>query len=112
MTNNPQIKYQQPAPADPLDDPDYEPPPPTLSNGFFAWFSPVIHMKEEQMISQLGKPLQRKSYTILTHINRLGCDHFPAFSTSSPQCLLRHITVRNWSPRRQYHLQPQIRRQR
>ncbi|EIW65454.1 hypothetical protein TREMEDRAFT_46183, partial [Tremella mesenterica DSM 1558] len=35
-------------------DPDYEPPPPTISNGFFAWFSPVIHLKEEQMIANIG----------------------------------------------------------
>ncbi|WWD20826.1 hypothetical protein CI109_105303 [Kwoniella shandongensis] len=50
----PKIKYQLPRPADPADDPDYEPPPPAISNGFFAWFSPVIHLKEEQMIANIG----------------------------------------------------------
>jgi hypothetical protein len=49
-----QIKYQLPEPSNPLDDPDYEPPPPTISNGFFAWFSPVVHVKEEQMIANVG----------------------------------------------------------
>jgi len=37
-----------------MDDSDYDPPPPPLSNGFFAWFSPVIHLKEEQMIQNIG----------------------------------------------------------
>ncbi|WVQ95300.1 hypothetical protein IAU59_002395 [Kwoniella sp. CBS 9459] len=50
----PKIKYQLPEPVDPSDDPDYEPPPPPISNGFFAWFSPVIRMKEEQMIANIG----------------------------------------------------------
>ncbi|WRT70828.1 uncharacterized protein IL334_007827 [Kwoniella shivajii] len=50
----PKIKYQLPEPSDPSDDPDYEPPPPPISNGFFAWFSPVIRLKEEQMISNIG----------------------------------------------------------
>ncbi|WWC98281.1 hypothetical protein V866_005172 [Kwoniella sp. B9012] len=50
----PKIKYQLPRPADPADDPDYEPPPPPISNGFFAWFSPVIRLKEEQMIANVG----------------------------------------------------------
>ncbi|OCF35877.1 hypothetical protein I316_02370 [Kwoniella heveanensis BCC8398] len=50
----PKIKYQLPEPADPSDDPDYEPPPPPISNGFFAWFSPVIRLKEEQMIANIG----------------------------------------------------------
>nr|XP_019007829.1 uncharacterized protein I206_07463 [Kwoniella pini CBS 10737]OCF46610.1 hypothetical protein I206_07463 [Kwoniella pini CBS 10737] len=50
----PKIKYQLPRPADPADDPDYEPPPPPISNGFFAWFSPVIRLKEEQMIANIG----------------------------------------------------------
>ena len=51
----PKIKYQMAKPENPLDDPDYEPPPPSISNGFFAWFSPVIHLKEEQMIANLGE---------------------------------------------------------
>ncbi|KAK4687006.1 calcium permeable stress-gated cation channel, partial [Tremellales sp. Uapishka_1] len=50
----PKIKYQLPQPQNPLDDPDYEPPPPLISNGFFAWLSPVIHLKEEGMIAQIG----------------------------------------------------------
>nr|XP_018259836.1 uncharacterized protein I303_07907 [Kwoniella dejecticola CBS 10117]OBR81994.1 hypothetical protein I303_07907 [Kwoniella dejecticola CBS 10117] len=50
----PKIKYQLPRPANPADDPDYEPPPPPISNGFFAWFSPVIRLKEEQMIANIG----------------------------------------------------------
>ncbi|KAL7420784.1 hypothetical protein Q5752_004736 [Cryptotrichosporon argae] len=49
----PKIKYQIPRASD-LDDADYEPPPPPISNGFFAWFSPVIHLKEEQMIANVG----------------------------------------------------------
>lgn len=50
-----QIKYQLPAPSNPFDDPDYEPPPPAIPNGFFAWFSPVIRLKEEQMIANIGQ---------------------------------------------------------
>ncbi|WVR08713.1 hypothetical protein IAU60_005771 [Kwoniella sp. DSM 27419] len=50
----PKIKYQLPRPADASEDPDYEPPPPPISNGFFAWFSPVIRLKEEQMIHNIG----------------------------------------------------------
>ncbi|ORY28026.1 hypothetical protein BCR39DRAFT_576859 [Naematelia encephala] len=48
------IKYQLPEPANPLDDPDYEPPPPAISNGFFAWFKPVIRLKEDEMIANIG----------------------------------------------------------
>ncbi|OWZ50389.1 hypothetical protein C368_06530 [Cryptococcus neoformans 125.91] len=50
----PKIKYQVSKPADPLDDPDYEPPPPPISNGFFAWLSPMIHLKEEEIIANIG----------------------------------------------------------
>ena len=50
-----QLKFQLPRPDNPLDDLDYEPPPPALSNGFFAWFSPVVHMKEEQLIQNIGE---------------------------------------------------------
>ncbi|WVQ86148.1 hypothetical protein IAT38_008316 [Cryptococcus sp. DSM 104549] len=50
----PKIKYQLPKPVDPADDFDYEPPPPAISNGFFAWFSPVIRLKEEAMIANIG----------------------------------------------------------
>ena len=28
--------------------------PPAISNGFFAWFSPVLHLREEQMILKVG----------------------------------------------------------
>jgi len=49
-----QVKYQQAKVTRPLDESDYEPPPPPISNGFFAWFSPVIHLKEEQMIQNIG----------------------------------------------------------
>ena len=50
----PKIKYQLPPPAEPLDDPDYEPPPPPISNSFWAWLSPVIHLKEEQTTANVG----------------------------------------------------------
>jgi hypothetical protein len=50
----PKIKYGLPPPTDPLDDPDYEPPPPPISNGFLAWLSPVLRLKEEQMIANVG----------------------------------------------------------
>ncbi len=43
-----------PPPTNPLDDPDYEPPPPALSGSFFAWLSPVIHVKEHEMIKNIG----------------------------------------------------------
>lgn len=49
-----QIKYGMPPPTNPLDDPDYEPPPPALSGSFFAWLSPVIHVKEHEMIKNIG----------------------------------------------------------
>ncbi|ODO05881.1 hypothetical protein I350_04942 [Cryptococcus amylolentus CBS 6273] len=48
------IKYQLPRPEDLSEDPDYEPPPPPISNGFFAWFSPVLHLKEEAMVANIG----------------------------------------------------------
>ncbi|KIR52730.1 hypothetical protein I315_04593 [Cryptococcus gattii Ru294] len=48
------IKYQLPKPVDPIDDPDYEPPPPPISNGFFAWLSPMIRLKEEEIIANIG----------------------------------------------------------
>ncbi|ODN77914.1 hypothetical protein L202_05019 [Cryptococcus amylolentus CBS 6039] len=50
----PKIKYQLPRPEDLSEDPDYEPPPPPISNGFFAWFSPVLHLKEEAMVANIG----------------------------------------------------------
>ena len=68
-----QIKYQLPAPTDPLDDPDYEPPPPTLSNSFFAWLSPVIHLKEEQTTANVGES-----------IPALRCERTPANLLVSP----------------------------
>ncbi|WWC92437.1 uncharacterized protein L201_007395 [Kwoniella dendrophila CBS 6074] len=49
----PKVKYQIPEPIRSEDDPDEAPPPP-ISNGFFAWFSPVIKLKEEQMIKNIG----------------------------------------------------------
>lgn len=30
-------------------------PPPAISNGFFSWFSPVLHVHEEAMLEQIGK---------------------------------------------------------
>ncbi|TXT12955.1 hypothetical protein VHUM_01356 [Vanrija humicola] len=41
-------------PQNPLDDPDYEPPPPPVSNGMFAWLSPVVNVKEHDMIANIG----------------------------------------------------------
>lgn len=35
-------------------DQDYDPPPPSLPSGFFAWLSPVLHLKEQQMIANIG----------------------------------------------------------
>ncbi|WVN89065.1 uncharacterized protein L203_104281 [Cryptococcus depauperatus CBS 7841] len=40
--------------VNPSEDPDYEPPPPPISNGFFDWFSPVLHLKEESMVANIG----------------------------------------------------------
>lgn len=44
------IKYQLHA----ADDPDYEPPPPPLTSSFFAWLSPVVNVKERQMLDNIG----------------------------------------------------------
>ena len=30
-------------------------PPPAISNGFFSWFSPVLHVHEEAMLEQIGE---------------------------------------------------------
>lgn len=43
-----------PPPTNPLDDPDYEQPPPPISGSFFAWLSPVIHVKEHELIKTIG----------------------------------------------------------
>ncbi|ORX40793.1 hypothetical protein BD324DRAFT_575027 [Kockovaella imperatae] len=40
--------------VNPHDDPDYEPPPPTISNSFWAWLSPIVHLKEEQTTANVG----------------------------------------------------------
>jgi hypothetical protein len=56
-----------------MDESDYEPPPPPLSNGFFAWFSPVIHLKEEQMIQNIGMSLKT-----IKLMSRIGCIHLPS----------------------------------
>ncbi|BEJ11918.1 hypothetical protein CspHIS471_0203780 [Cutaneotrichosporon sp. HIS471] len=50
----PKIKYGMPPPDNPLDDPDYEQPPPALSGSFFAWLSPVVRIKEHEMIKNIG----------------------------------------------------------
>jgi hypothetical protein len=31
-------------------------PPPAISNGFFSWFSPVLHVHEQAMLEQIGEP--------------------------------------------------------
>jgi hypothetical protein len=30
-------------------------PPPPIRNGFFSWFSPVLHVHEEAMLEQIGE---------------------------------------------------------
>ncbi|KAL1412499.1 hypothetical protein Q8F55_000244 [Vanrija albida] len=50
----PKVKYQMAPPQNPQDDPDYEPPPPPVSNGMFAWLSPVVNVKEHDMIANIG----------------------------------------------------------
>ncbi len=112
-----QIKYQLSAPIDPLSDPDYEPPPPPISNGFFAWFSPVIHMKEEQMIANIGRShlemLPNLSPAICLTMTpfRSRCNHLPPLPPTAPAYLLRHLPVRRRATRRQYRLQSQVRGQ-
>ena len=32
-------------------------PPPAISNGFFSWFSPVLHVHEEAMLEQIGEQI-------------------------------------------------------
>ncbi|GMK57068.1 hypothetical protein CspeluHIS016_0309080 [Cutaneotrichosporon spelunceum] len=50
----PKLKYGKPPPDNPHDDPDYEAPPPALSGSFFAWLSPVVRIKEHEMIQNIG----------------------------------------------------------
>ena len=89
-----QVKYQQAKVTRPLDDSDYEPPPPPISNGFFAWFSPVIHLKEEQMIQNIGEypfiiwavgPV----YQLLT--SRSRCCDFPPIPADAANYIHRHL---------------------
>lgn len=98
-----QIKYQLPAPADPLDDPDYEPPPPPISNGFFAWFSPIVHMKEDEIISNAGKShaFQPRHPA---ELRPRRSDVF-AFSQTDAQPLLHRLHHGCASARLVYHLQ-------
>jgi hypothetical protein len=48
------MKYELPEPSPYSEQPHYNPPPP-ISNGFFAWFSPVIRVKEEQLVANVGE---------------------------------------------------------
>lgn len=47
----PKVKYAVPAKED---DPDYEPPPPELGRGFFAWIKPVVTYTESHMLQTCG----------------------------------------------------------
>jgi hypothetical protein len=42
-------------------------PPPAIKNGFFSWFSPVLHTHEEAMLEQIGE-LQVSYIDRLTHL--------------------------------------------